>query len=124
MEKSGSFYGKEERLTTEKKFNLIDWDTVCSPKQCGGARVRDPLIMKLSHGAKFLWRLISGENAWWKKSLQKKYMPCTRIKCVENINTSRDGSPIWDLCKKAAYIIQDNIHWTTGNGKRINIWHD
>ena len=41
-----------------------------------------------------------------------------------NINTSRVGSPIWDLCKKAAYIIQDNIYWIAGNDKRIKIWHD
>ena len=51
-------------------------------------------------------------------------MTCTRRKCVENIDTSRFGSPIWDVCKKAAYIIQDSIHWIVGNGKRIKIWHD
>ena len=34
------------------------------------------------------------------------------------------GSPIWDLYKKATYIIQYIIHWIVGNGKRIKIWHD
>ena len=91
---------------------------MCSPKQCGRAGVRDPLIMKLALDAKKLWRVIFGEKAWWKKALQKKkYITGTRRKCVENLDTNIVGSPIWDLCKKAAYIIQYNIHWTTGNGK-------
>ena len=51
-------------------------------------------------------------------------MTCTRRKCGEDIDTNRVGSPIWDLYKKATYIIQDNIYWTAENGKQIKIWHD
>ena len=47
----------------------IEWDTVCILKQCGGARVRDPQIMKLAFDANILSRVVSGENAWWKKAL-------------------------------------------------------
>ena len=97
---------------------------VCNPKQCGKVGVRDPLIMNLALIAKILWRVISGENAWWKTTLSKKYMTSTRRKCGVDIDTNRVGSPIWDLYKKATYIIQYNIHWIAGNGKRIKIWHD
>ena len=72
IEKYGFLSGKEERLPTQKKFNLIDWDSMCNPKQSGGAGVRYPQIMNLALGTNFLWRVISSENAWWKTTLQKK----------------------------------------------------
>ena len=52
------------KATNTKKIHLIDWDMVCSPTKCGRAGVRDPRIMNLTLGANFLWRVISGENAW------------------------------------------------------------
>ena len=54
-----------------KKFHLVNWNIVCSPKNCGGARIRDPTAMNLALGVKILLIIISGERAWWKEILRK-----------------------------------------------------
>ena len=82
IENYGNFFCKEERLPTHTKINMIDWDIMCSPKQSDRAGVRDPQIMNLALGAIFLCRIVSGESAWWKKALQKKYMSDNRRNCV------------------------------------------
>ena len=49
-----------------KKFHLVNWDVVCSPKNCGGVGTRDPTVMNLALGVKILWRIVSREKVWWK----------------------------------------------------------
>ena len=107
-----------------KQFHLVNWDIVCSLKNCGGAGIRDPTMMNLALGAKILWRIVSGEKTWWKKILRKKYMKGARKRCVDEYPLTGKGSPIWNLCKKATHIIKNNLHWSPKNGKQIRIWHD
>jgi hypothetical protein len=38
-----------------------------------GLGVKDPMLMNISLGAKLLWRLLTGKNEWWKKTLLFKY---------------------------------------------------
>ena len=90
----------------------------------GGAGIRDPSKMNLALGAKILWRIISDERAWWKEIMQKIYMNGTRKRCMDKINLDRKGSLIWELCKKDAYILNEHLYWTLGNGKEIKIWKD
>ena len=66
-----------------KQFHLVNWDIVCSPKKCGGARIRDMTMMNLILGAKNLWRIVSREKDWWKEILRKKYMKGVRKTCVD-----------------------------------------
>ena len=47
-----------------KKIHLINWDVVCSSKNCGATRIRDTTRMNLALGAKILWRIIFGEKVW------------------------------------------------------------
>ena len=83
---------------------------VCIPKICGGLGIRHPARMNLALGAKILWRIVSGEKGWWKEILRKKYMKGARKRCVVELPLTRNGSPIWILCKKAAYIIKNQLY--------------
>ena len=55
-----------------KKFHLVNWDTVCSPKIYGGAGIRDSNLMNITLGEKILWTVVSGKKKWWKEILWKK----------------------------------------------------
>ena len=50
----------------------MNWNTVYTPKECGGAEIRDQRKMNLALGAKILWRAVSGKRAWWKEILHTK----------------------------------------------------
>ena len=45
------------------------------------------------------------KKSWWKEILQNKYMNGSRKICMEKVNQDRKGSPFWDLCKKATFIL-------------------
>ena len=83
--------------------------------------MRDPQEMNLALGAKILWKIVSGDNVWWKQALQKKYMANNRRRCIENLDMRRVGSLVWELCKKLTYLIQENLYWEPRNGKYIKI---
>ena len=81
--------------------------------------MRDPQIMNLVWHVKILWRMLTGDNTQWKQALQKKYMAS-----IENVDMRKVGSPVWELCKKSAYLIQENLYWEPGNKIYIKILHD
>ena len=107
-----------------KKFHLVNWDIVCSPKNCGGAGIRDPTMINLAIGAKILWRIVSWGRAWWKEILTKKIMKVERKRYVDEFPLIGNGYPICNICKKAVHIIKNNLHWIPKNGKWIRIWSD
>jgi hypothetical protein len=43
------------------------------PQRHGGLGVRDLELMNIILGSKLLWRMVMGENEWWKRALLKKY---------------------------------------------------
>ena len=65
------FLWQGRKSNNSKKIQMVNWETICRPKICKGAGVRDPNKMNLALGAKILWRILSGKEAWWKEILQK-----------------------------------------------------
>jgi hypothetical protein len=80
-----------------KKFHLVNWNIVSSPKDSGGLGIRDPEVANLAMGAKLLWRLISGRKEWWKSTITKKYKLGARKRCMDSIPEIQPGSQIWKL---------------------------
>jgi hypothetical protein len=56
-----------------KKISWVKWETVCQSKRNGGLGVKDICLINVSLLAKWRWRLIDGESAFWKKVLKAKY---------------------------------------------------
>ena len=100
-----------------KKFHLVNWDIVCSPKNCGGVGIRDLTMMNLALGAKILWIIVCRKKSQWKEILRKKYMKGASKRCVDEFPLTRNGYPIWNLCKKAIHIIKITY---TRSSKTIN----
>ena len=65
------FLWKAGKTSNSKKNHLRIWETVCRPKICGGARVRDPNKMNLALGAKILWRIVSGKKCGGRRFFKK-----------------------------------------------------
>jgi hypothetical protein len=48
--------------SNHEKFHLVNWETITLPKKSGGLGIRDLEITNSKMGAKFLWRLVTGDN--------------------------------------------------------------
>ena len=80
--------------------------------------------MNTTLGAKIIWQMISGNRSWWKDALRKKYLNGNRVICLSLIPNNPNVSPIWKLCQKSVFVIQEDLRWATGNGRKIQIWED
>ena len=61
-----NFFLLQGGKTQGKKFHLLNWATIKEDKAKGGLGLRDPFLKNKVLGSKFVWRLISRRNNWWK----------------------------------------------------------
>lgn len=115
--------GQNAKINT-RKFHLINWNTVLSPKDNGGLDIKDLVLINLAPGAEVLWRLVAGKIEWWKQVLFKNYFQGSRKSCLDAGFSHSKGYPIWQLCRVVSPIIQSKLTWIPGNGKLIKIWDD
>lgn len=54
----------------KRKYHLVNWHTVCLPKDCGGLGILDMTSMNISLLCKWLWKL-ENEFELWHNLLQK-----------------------------------------------------
>jgi hypothetical protein len=47
-----------------RKYHLVKWSVVCSPKECGGLGVKDLECMIVALLCKWLWKLETTEGMW------------------------------------------------------------
>jgi hypothetical protein len=47
-----------------KKYHLVNWDTVCTPKNQDGLGILDLRCMNNSSLAKWLWKLEKHDDLW------------------------------------------------------------
>ena len=88
--------GKQEN----KKFSLVRWEKVVLPYEQGGLSIRIPGLMNAALGMKIIWRLITGKESWWKKTLLSKYMDGTRERLLKGNIPIRQCTEVWKLVKK------------------------
>jgi hypothetical protein len=62
---------QEEQGT--RTYHLVNWETVCTPKDLGGLGVLNLDVMNISLLCKWLWKL-KNEDGAWQSILKKKYL--------------------------------------------------
>eukprot|EP00253_Pinus_taeda_P003424 PITA_03424 len=108
--------GKKEK----NRFNLVGWRSVIQSQDRGGLGIRAPKILNLAFGIKMAWRLINEPKAWWKQVIESKYINSKRQRLLEIDIPNRDSTKIWQLCKKAIPILNQNTSKIPGGGDSIN----
>jgi hypothetical protein len=111
--------------SNEKKYHLINWKVVKNPKYRGGLRIIDPTMMNVAMGEFFLWRMIIGKLAWWKKVLWRKYFRGTRQRCIKLPLEELKGSPILKLIKSCHPSYSSEAHLDPWEWEKyVKIWED
>lgn len=112
--------GKNEK----KKYNLVTWRQATQNHENGGLDIRIPKVLNNAFGGKIGWRLISGQNLWWKQVLESKYLSSPQKNLLQQDIPSRPCSRIWVLCKKSTPFISRKISKFAQGGSNTNIWND
>ena len=90
----------------------------------GGLQIKDLRIQNLAMGAKLLWNLLKPKPSWNSRVLNCKYFSGPMLRCLDEIHEIKNGSPIFNLCKKVMPYFKVELHWISSNGKLTRLWHD
>ena len=77
-----------------RKWQLVDWKNICTPKEVGGVSLCDPLDTNKATGAKIWWRWINHEEESWAKLWHMKYAPLWPKKTLVQFGDNVLGSCI------------------------------
>ncbi|XP_057418408.1 uncharacterized protein LOC130712598 [Lotus japonicus] len=92
--------------TVEKrKCHLISWETICSPKDCGGLGFRDLHSINRAYMTKLAWIVKKEPNCLWAKVF-------------------KSNSPTWKGICHAWHLADLGSHWSLGDGKTAMFWKD
>ena len=107
----------------KKTIHLINWDTVCMPKRCGGLGIKKTKDMNQALLAKVGWRLLQNENGLWCKLLSSKYLNTSSL---IDIIYSKGGvcSSTWRGIRFGVKLLAKGLLWRVGRGDKIRFWVD
>ncbi|GLJ39562.1 hypothetical protein SUGI_0808320 [Cryptomeria japonica] len=106
------------------KYNLIKWDDVCKPVECGGQAIRKSLEMNMALGAKLVWRIYEEKEKLWSKVLQANYLQNNVEFLFDKEIALPPGSSIWLFLCHCRKMILPDLRWHLGDGSRIRFWKD
>ena len=106
------------------KWELVKWDTMCTPKKQGGLGLRYPEVANLVGGAKLWWRWATHSQDPWAKIWHIKYVENWDKQDLIIFLEDLPGSHIWKTACRGRSIVQDHSFSEIRNGQTKMIWED
>eukprot|EP00253_Pinus_taeda_P007130 PITA_07130 len=97
--------------TTNHKWALVKWATVCMPKDKGGIRPRDPKHSNTIMGAKIWWQWDTNPDKPWAKLWTAKYANNRPQEELIRFTPNDKGSLMWNAAKQHYQLIQRHSFW-------------
>ncbi|CAN1129226.1 Putative ribonuclease H protein At1g65750 [Linum perenne] len=111
----GSDHGK-------RKVHLVNWDTICKPKEIGGLGLRSARHLNQAFLLKLAWGLLKRPKELWADLLLTKYLKKSDNGLVPR-GTKR-FSNLWRGIKEVWPFINMGMQWGIGDGKSTKFWSD
>jgi hypothetical protein len=111
-------------LQPNKKWALVRWDKVYTPKSMAGLRLQDPGKLNQIMGAKIWWRWMKTPDVLWAQFWKNKYPPSMQSDQLIRHNVRIQGSNIWNIAWQNKDIIQKHSFWEICNGDSTGFWQD
>lgn len=97
---------------------MINWATVCKPKDEGGLGIRSTFDLNRALLAKQFWRILTEPNSLYSQILTSKYknkFNDDTFKCPS------DATPTWKGIHRAYLLLKPQLCWQIGDGSGISI---
>jgi hypothetical protein len=110
-----------EGVGEKRKYHMVDWATVCKPKEYGGLGVLNTRLMNIAFLLKWIWKLYQGAEGLWVDILKAKYLGDRDIFAHE---TPQKGSQFWSALQNFKWYFKLGARHHVKNGNRIYFWLD
>ncbi|GKV16237.1 hypothetical protein SLEP1_g26909 [Rubroshorea leprosula] len=103
------------------KPHLVNWETVCQPRELGGLDLRSARENNQALVTKLGWQLISDPNKPWFKALLAKYL---KNGSLINCSIVQTASVTWKNLLRCRSVLQLGLRWRIGDGQRAKFWQN
>jgi hypothetical protein len=62
------------RVGPKRKYHMVDWDTVCKPREFRGLGVLNTKVMNIALLLKWIWKIYRDGDGLWADLLRAKYL--------------------------------------------------
>lgn len=103
-----------------RKYHLVRWPVICSPRDQGGLGILDLEIMNIALLGKWLWNL-ENKDEWWKEILRDKYLS---KKTLLGVKKKPGDSHFWQGLMEIKNSFYKFCSKKLGDGKQTLFWED
>ena len=107
-----------EGAGNRKKYHMVKWEALATPKDFGGLGFVDTRSMNTVLLAKWCYKLDRGDDNLAMQVLRNKYFQGQSV-CQSKV---RGGSQFWQGLMNAKEWYERETKWSVGNGSRERFW--
>jgi hypothetical protein len=100
---------------------MVDWTTVCKPKEDGGLGVLNTRHMNTALMMKWIWKLYQNAQGLWADLIRDKYLGDRDLFASE---VPTHGSQFWRAILKIKWLFKLGARHHVRNGKQTFCWQD
>lgn len=105
-----------------RKCHLINWETICRPKDEGGLGFRSLSLLNQAYMMKLAWGLVATPSKFWVRVLRAKYS-CGPA-AVPNVQNRNNASALWRAIVGTWEGVKKNLNWVIRDGQGVRFWKD
>ena len=94
-------------------MSLVNWKRVTLPKNAGGLRINDFVLLNQAFLGKLAWSFINDSNLLWTQVLRKNYI---KVSPNGQQRIVRNCSETWKALRYTKNMVSTGIKWVIGNG--------
>jgi hypothetical protein len=110
-----------EGAGNKRKYHMVDWATVCKPRELGGLGILNTKLMNIALMLKWIWKLYQGAEGLWADLLRAKYL---RGNDLFSPLVPTKGSQFWNAIHKIKWYFKLGARHRVANGRRTYFWLD
>nr|XP_051197209.1 uncharacterized protein LOC127310588 [Lolium perenne] len=110
-----------EGVGNKRKYHMVDWATVCKPKEMGGLGILNTKLMNIALMLKWIWKLYQNAEGLWADLIRAKYLG---DRDLFDRDVPVRGSQFWNAIHKIKWYFKLGARHKVRNGKRTYFWLD